>query len=125
MADLAFELHLELAEAKGRGSTHFTCGFATGFGLLANGYFELDIPFLDDDVGVSDRRHERDAHGFGDGSLGCPLFIGNGFVVVEFDGDRFAILDTDAHEEVSVRLAGGDLGLDHCLQRSGDHPIQG
>ncbi|MNH41954.1 hypothetical protein D3C79_1035510 [compost metagenome] len=74
---------------------------------------------------MGDRRHQRDAHGFGNGSLGRPLLIGDGFVVVELDGNCFAILDTDTHEEVGVGLASGYLCLDHCLQRSGNHPVQG
>ncbi|MNO68069.1 hypothetical protein D3C76_588900 [compost metagenome] len=92
--------------------------------MLADGQFEVDVAFFNDNVGVGNRCQQRDLHLLGDSPLIDPLFIGDGFVVVKLNGDGLAILNTHTHKKVGVRLARGDLRLNHRLQRAGDHSVQ-
>ncbi|MNH22481.1 hypothetical protein D3C79_823410 [compost metagenome] len=92
--------------------------------MLADGQFEVDVAFFNDNVGVGNRCQQRDLHLLGYSTLINPLFIGDGFVVVELNGDGLAVLDTDPHKEVGVRLACRYLRLNHRLQGAGDHPVQ-
>jgi len=74
---------------------------------------------------VGDGRYQRHLHAFAGDALVCALLVDDGFVIVELEGDRFAVLYANLHEEVCIRLAGGHLGLDHGLKWPGDHPIHG
>ncbi|MNC26281.1 hypothetical protein D3C75_744060 [compost metagenome] len=124
VADLALDVEFEGSPTQRGAETRFTTGLGGALGLLADGQLKLDIAFFNDDVGVGNRCQQRDLHLLGDSPLIDPLFIGDGFVVVKLNGDGLAILNTHAHKKVGVRLARGDLRLNHRLQGAGDHSVQ-
>ncbi|MNI97312.1 hypothetical protein D3C73_1559360 [compost metagenome] len=83
--------------------------------MLADGQLKLDIAFFNDNVRVGNGRQQRDLHGLADDAFVFALFVDDGLVIVELDGNRFAILYADLHEEVRVGFARSDLSLNHGL----------